>query len=83
MTECFAAVLRPLDDAEKPENEDQEQQAAKTDIHLFPPVFRLDVKRKSAHCRSIRFDTVTYTLGIILPVRKVPVLLDFPALTRK
>jgi hypothetical protein len=35
----------PLDDAQQPKDEDQDQQTAKTDIHDKPPVLVLRVKR--------------------------------------
>jgi hypothetical protein len=72
-----------LDDAEQPQDEDQDQQAAKTDIHAIPPMFVLLVKRCEQSCRSTRYGAVMLLRGIILPARKVPHLLDFSALAGK
>ena len=72
-----------LDDAEQPKDEDQDQQTAKTDIHVIPPVFVLRLKRASGPRRSSRYAHVPDLRGIILPVWKRPDLLDFSTRRRK
>jgi hypothetical protein len=80
---CSATGSAALDDAEKPKNEDQDQQTAKTDVHGIPPVLMLLLKRRAAHHRSTRCEPVMVFDGIILPAWKVPHLLDFSAFRRK
>jgi hypothetical protein len=73
-----------LDNSEQPEDQDQQQEAAKTDIHIFPPysfVGRFNRQRGltvpfvSAAAHSFA--------GMILPIRKRPLFLDFLGLSRK
>ena len=70
------------DDPEQPQNEDQDQKAAKTDIHrtllLIGSAFNQDA---GATFQTLRERTDS-AWGIILPLRKVPDLLDFQPLTR-
>jgi hypothetical protein len=40
------------DNAEQPQNEDQDDNSAKTDIHDIPPVFVLRLKRRARESRS-------------------------------
>lgn len=75
--------VRRLDDPEKPENQDQDQQTAKTNVHGIPPVFTLLEKRRAAHHRSRHFGNVIARRGIILPVWKTRHLLDFSAFRRE
>ena len=71
-----------LDDAQKPQDEDQDQETAKTDIHFNSSRFVLLVKRWTSGLRSSRYGSVKKLRGIILPVRKTPDLLDFPEIYR-
>jgi hypothetical protein len=69
--------------AEQPQDEDQDQYPAKTDIHRITPVLLLVLKRQGRARRSTRYESVTNLKGIILPIEKVPDLLDFLAPSRK
>jgi hypothetical protein len=65
-----------LDDPEKPKDQDQDQQAAETDIHNILPFFAFSSNGGVAapfHSFRGRIEAVQ---GIILPVRKAPDLLD-------
>jgi hypothetical protein len=66
-----------LDDAEQPENQDQHQDAAKTDIHDTLLLLVLRLKRGAGPHRSSRFAGGKNSDGIILPASKSPDLLDF------
>ena len=71
-----------LDNAQQPQDQDQDQQTAKTDIHDILP-FRVAVEtvRLSRPFQSLRWRDSPQ--GTILPVEKLPDLLDFPALCRE
>lgn len=68
-----------LDNAKQPEDEDKKQYPAKADVHGEPPVFSLLLKRRLPDSRSHRSAAGSNDRGIILPVAKVPDLLDFLA----
>lgn len=80
---CAARTNLSSDDSKKPKDQDQDQQTAKTDIHLNSSRFVLLLKRRAVLARSIRFGFSTKPDGIILPFRKLPDLLDFRPLTRE
>jgi hypothetical protein len=65
------------DDSEQPENQDQDQQAAKADVHDVPPVMVLLLKRCAARPRSTRYACDRNAGGIVLPISKGPDFLDF------
>ena len=72
-----------LDDPEKPKDQDQDQQAAETDIHNILPFFAFSSNGGvAAPFQSLR-GRIEGVRGIILPVWKVPDLLDFLPLGSK
>lgn len=77
-------LFRALDDAQQPEDQDQQQQSAKSDIHFKPPDLLLPSRTKfgAATFQSLR-TRPDEGYGIILPIGKTPDLLDFPGLARK
>jgi hypothetical protein len=62
---------------QQPQDEDQQQDSAKTDIHNNPPVFVLLLKRPREPAGCSRFAGGPILQGIILPAEKAPDLLDF------
>ena len=81
---CRRAVSCPLDDAEQPQDEDKDENAAKTDIHekLLLFGFAAETVGEASVFHSLRMRQ-EHAVGTILPIRNMPDLLDFPALTRK
>jgi len=75
----FAAVQPHglSDNANQPEDQDQDQDSAKTDIHAVSPLLVLMMKPSRHHHGCSRFGSDMTCQGIILPVQKVPDLLDF------
>jgi hypothetical protein len=71
-----------LDDPEQPQDKNEDQDSAKTDIHGSTPLLVLTVKRLRYPAGCTRFVSGLNSQGIILPVRKVPDLLDFCYLGR-
>jgi large subunit ribosomal protein L13 len=77
------AVNWRLDDAEKPQDENQNENSAETDIHDIPPIsVSGENRRQRAPFQSLRPRSADSN-GIILPARNRPDLLDFRALARE
>ena len=76
-------VMAELDNAQQPQDQDQDQQTAKTDIHNILP-FRVATETvgPGQAFQSLRLRHGSHD-GIILPVRKSPVFLDFLPFSRK
>jgi hypothetical protein len=53
----------PSDDAEQPQDQDQDDNSAKTDIHDIPPVFVLSLKRWARESRSTRCGGASMLFG--------------------
>jgi hypothetical protein len=78
------SIRAALDDSEQPEDQDQDQQSAETDIHGLISLFGFagETVQGPAAFHPLRPRTER-SMGIILPSSKVPDLLDFQPLTRK
>jgi hypothetical protein len=73
-----------LNDAQEPEDQDQDQNSAETDIHDTFLLLVLLLKRGALQRRSTRYgDGMNVLEGMILPARNPPDLLDFWPLARK
>jgi hypothetical protein len=82
-----SAARRSPDDrsdyAEQPEDQDQDQQSAKTDIHVLPPLCFWNENREHGGCVPTVSETVRNFARYDFTRLKAPDLLDFPALDRK
>ena len=84
------AAQQASNDAKQPEDEDQDQNSAETDIHGFLR-FSCVINQRGSHRVPIVANALRpswkfaalHPKGIILPVRKYPLLLDFLAPARE
>jgi len=52
----------PLDHSQQPQDQDQQQDPTKTDIHCWPPRFVLPQQQRAARRRSNRYGLVPHEL---------------------
>lgn len=79
---ALAFLLAFLDDAEQPQDQNQDQNTAKTDIHDTLLCWFCCCNGERHLVVPVVTAPVETCLGMILPVRKAPDLLDFSRLAR-